>query len=282
MDNSLAQQLLDQPESAEATLTKEVQKAALRLVTETALDAISEASSADETELEDTEDPFPDEDVIIEDIVFNETPLQGMIDITDASTGKVTCRFSYVDGALHGPGEILDEDGNVTDMLNYDHGCLHGVYERLSGGTVTDRLHYRKGKLHGLCEFFKDGIKQSEMPFENGHSTGEVRIFNDKGILMSITHYENGCEHGTQTVYNEDGKIAAQYNYFRGKKQGKSFIYYASGAILEEGSYNQGMQDGTFLTYYENGNVSRVAHFKDDKLLEVPIQFDPKGRELED
>lgn len=266
MDSNLAAKIIDSPDSAQTTLQNQAQKVVEKPIHELT-DKVSKT--------EDSLFQFPKID-------FNPQPLNGSIDIKDTSSGATLCRMAYKDGILHGLGEILDEEGNTTITMNYKNGQLSGPYERYDQGILQEKLCFKDGKLHGTCEYYSNGTKQMEMPFENGSPTGEVRSYGDDGKLMSSTFFKNGTQHGPQIIYAEDGNVSAKFNYYEGKRQGKSTLFYPSGKILEEGGYNQGRKDGTFMRYYENGNVNTVSHFKDDKLLEVPISFDPQGNEIED
>ena len=87
----------------------------------------------------------------------------------------------------------LDEGHKLKIIYNFDSNLTTGNIE-----TWLDKTLLSKGKM-------KDGLPH-----------GEMKIFNEKGKVISIINYKNGIQDGVKKDFNENGKLIKETLYKNG------------------------------------------------------------------
>ena len=87
----------------------------------------------------------------------------------------------------------LDEGHKLKIIYNFDSNLTTGNIE-----TWLDKTLLSKGKM-------KDGLPH-----------GEMKIFNEKGKVISIINYKNGIQDGITKDFNENGKLIKETLYKNG------------------------------------------------------------------
>ena len=87
----------------------------------------------------------------------------------------------------------LDEGHKLKIIYNFDSNLTTGKIE-----TWLDKTLLSKGKM-------KDGLPH-----------GEMKIFNEKGKVISIINYKNGIQDGITKDFNENGKLIKETLYKNG------------------------------------------------------------------
>jgi len=87
----------------------------------------------------------------------------------------------------------LDEGHKLKIIYNFDSNLTTGNIE-----TWIDKTLLSKGKM-------KDGLPH-----------GEMKVFNEKGKVISIINYKNGIQDGVTKDFNEKGKLIKETLYKNG------------------------------------------------------------------
>jgi antitoxin component YwqK of YwqJK toxin-antitoxin module len=85
-------------------------------------------------------------------------------------------------------------------------------------------------------------------------------------IFFTTLHAQNpnnfsGKLRSTMRVFNEKGVLISEINYINGKPIGEYTYYYNDGTVMEQGEWNIHHQVGTLKRYDENGNIIQFFTF---------------------
>lgn len=86
-----------------------------------------------------------------------------------------------------------------------------------------------------------------------GVKDGEVRFFNNTGVLEYVYTYKSNFRDGFATEYYPSGKAKAEGNYKNNKKDGEWKIFYESGTLNFLGNYKSDKQEGEWHRYRQDG-----------------------------
>ncbi len=207
--------------------------------------------------------------------------LEGVVE-ERSEEGILESQMTFHLGKLHGPTTFYYPDGTVQERVSFKEGVLDGPFEQYDeDGDPITKLFYRQGKLNGRGEFYDNKHLAVVVNYVDNKLHGTTQSFTPHGQVLSEITFENGEQTGPLRSYSDEGAKTADMNYYKGILQGGWQAYYPSGELLMQGSYNEGSKEGTFVTYYDTGTASHVAHYQNGKLIEVPISFDKKGREVD-
>lgn len=151
--------------------------------------------------------------------------LQGEVITYCRYRGKITMKYQYVDGELHGKASSYWINGNtkytdtwvrgkrtgevtrcyengkreyVYEYLNgtvYDyHGCRHGLCIRYrTNGNVSSRRMYHQGLLHGkTINYYPNGLPHRTIMYVDGIKHGPAINYNRNGVIVNDKAYVNG------------------------------------------------------------------------------------------
>ncbi|MCF6205793.1 MAG: toxin-antitoxin system YwqK family antitoxin [Sulfurovum sp.] len=159
------------------------------------------------------------------------------------NTGVVKSRIEYKDGTRtrtskgikHGVEKVYYETGELAYEVKNVDGQRDGTltwYDR--DGNVLEILHYQHGKRHGVNKlFFSDGTLRSEVTYLFDKREGPYREYFSNGDLALKVTYKNGRKEGIQTEYHPGGKIASKVRYVNGYKEGEQQWYDRNGTLIK-------------------------------------------------
>jgi len=107
-----------------------------------------------------------------------------------------------------------------------------------------------------------------------------IRVYNDKGILLSEINYVNGRPFGEYRYYYNNGKLMEEGEWIRGHQVGVLKRYDKNGNIAQFFNFdNHGNRVGNQLYYYSSGTI------RAEKLLDLEnkpvkiIRFNSEGKQ---
>ncbi len=110
------------------------------------------------------------------------------------------------------------EEVNIID--NKKEGPTTIYYKTAAGekGSVMFRGNYKNGDFYGeFTEYYKDGIIKSTGEFNGPIRRGISKSYHKNGNLATISNYhESGCYDGEVKMYNNYGILASSYYYHMG------------------------------------------------------------------
>ncbi|MCB9240549.1 MAG: hypothetical protein H6608_05440 [Flavobacteriales bacterium] len=136
------------------------------------------------------------------------------------SNDQLQMSGAYLDSALedkkHGHFMYYNEDGEVTQDVNYDAGKLHGDYKRYTqvGGVLLIETTMDQDSMNGETWYYhENGELSSTGKFEKGSRVGIWKYYDKSGNYiaeeMFVTHVEATC--GYFIDFENDRWIHANY-----------------------------------------------------------------------
>jgi len=194
---------------------------------------------------------------------------------------KVKMKVPFVNGLEEGMAKTYDEEGNITELVEYKKGYVV-ARERINRLNANEK---RQGKWKW---FFEDeSTVQLEGNYKNGLKDGYWKEYDRDGNLLTATKYVDGekqemaeelVQLDIKTDYYPDGKvkIVATYNkdglpegvrreYNADGDVEKSFIF-RKGKIVAEGIFTDaGLRQGLWKEFYTDGKLKATGLYTDDK-----------------
>lgn len=161
-------------------------------------------------------------------------------------------------------GDVIGKDGK-TVIEQYRDGLLHGEkagYEDINQkvGVTT----YVDGYITGVVSrYHKNNIGSFLVETNYKHSLpyGEVRYYNEKGVLTGSRNFEYGILQGISREYHENGKVKTEVNYVDDEKQGEENTYSLTGELLNTVCYNRGKVEGYLVTFHNNTTKATECNY---------------------
>lgn len=229
---------------------------------------------------------------LLADIVYSNGILHG-----DATYYHPNCKVWKIvparNGLLEGTYAVYLENGSLLQSTEYSQGLKHGASNRYwDGKQPASEEVYRSGMLMSgryyspsgefICDieegtgfraiFGKD--KVSEMhEYQRGVQAGEVKVFDQQGVLVSIHHVKNGMKNGEETEYFEPEHVdddlmpKISVNWVNGKIQGNVKTWYANGVMESQREMNNNEKNGVLTAWYEDGSVMMLEEYDHEKLV---------------
>jgi len=189
-----------------------------------------------------------------------------LVNGNDFDSPEIDYHITYPDDELE---EIIDNEVKDGKVIEY-----------LESGDLSSILNYKNGKLHGKCVSYYEclvgigrGMLYSEGFFKNGIRHGRFVWVNKKGSVIKEEIYNNGKLIDT-IEDNISGSKRKEYlgsemfeivNYKNEIKHGKVTRYYEHDRLFGYGHYKDGKLNGEFKTFDENGNIHREGKHKDNR-----------------
>jgi antitoxin component YwqK of YwqJK toxin-antitoxin module len=186
--------------------------------------------------------------------------------------GNLQSIVTYDDGVLHGRKALFSIQGEIIEEGFYEKGKLSGKFMQKDQSGKEIVCHYVKNRKEGPYEIFyplheKYGkVKALEATYKNGYIEGEVKEFNDVGVMVASSHFVKGKKEGEAFLYNMKGKLACKMSFANDKKSGPTIQYDPEGAIFKTTPYENDTISGEEITYYQNGSTSSIVTYKNGKL----------------
>ena len=148
--------------------------------------------------------------------------------------GAVLENVEYNENAKCIKSTSFDEDGNITDIWEYD-----------KKGNKKSTYFDEKGNITDIWEYDKKGNKKSTYFDEDGNIT-DIWEYDKKGNKKKTYFYENG-------------KITTIKEYTHDEQIEKSTYFDENGNITDIWEYNKNEKKKK-ITYYENGEVKEIRY----------------------
>ncbi|MFV0539693.1 MAG: toxin-antitoxin system YwqK family antitoxin [Aestuariibaculum sp.] len=150
---------------------------------------------------------------------------------------------------------------SATKTFNPDTGIADVKFLTSNGKVISEGQMQDKNYI-GVWKYYQKNSNQLltlEHYNENGHLSGERKVYYPNGILAEKQHYKNGKLHGKSTMYSKQNKIISSVVYVEGKLHGEA-KYYSKGKLNIEGQYKNDKKYGTWK-YYEDGTLTEKKSF---------------------
>lgn len=170
------------------------------------------------------------------------------------------------------------ENGNLSAVLRYKDGLLHGLCEwYFANGNPMMRAEYAHNKLNGKQErFFENGVLQNIAWYRDGRLDSVMLHYNLGGKLIMKEYYTNDTLNGPYHRYFDDGTLFIEGAYNRGMMDGSWIFYSPEGKIMGKGEFSLG--SGTQKAWYPNGNSQRIIQYKDNLKHGIEEHYQPDGK----
>jgi len=172
-----------------------------------------------------------------------------------------------------------NEQGQVSNEVQYVDGIKHGTDTRWAGGRKHTENHYVNGKQHGLSSAWKysNGQKWFEGNYVDGKREGNHTWWYEDGTKSAEDNYINGVKQGLYTTWHPNGQKSYEVNKVDGKPVGmktkwhengrksseteslgeqlgtRQVYWHDNGHKKSEGTSKDGYRQGLWTEYYENG-----------------------------
>lgn len=132
-------------------------------------------------------------------------------------------RLVYYDSLLFtGKITVIYESGAVKSVSDYQNGRLNGLQQTFyANGKLNEERSYVNGKKEGThTGWWENGKLRFVYHFKGDVYEGNVKMWNEAGMLFNDFNYIIGHEEGLQRSWFEDGKLRANYEARNNRKYG--------------------------------------------------------------
>jgi antitoxin component YwqK of YwqJK toxin-antitoxin module len=243
----------------------------------------------------------------VADISYSKGVLQGE-SIYYHTNGKVWKRIPYVDDQLNGMMEVFLSDGILLQKAEYVKGVQEGCAMRYwDKDRVASEEQYSKGLLQTARYYDLKNTLVSEINNGNGYKArfgksalaelheyhqgvpeGEVKIFDNRQILVKLYHVKNGCKQGEEIEYfeqppfttSENVKLKPKLtvNWYEGKIQGIMKSWYKNGQLESQREMSGNEKHGVLTAWYYDGSMMLIEDYDHGKL--VKGEYYQKGERM--
>ena len=103
--------------------------------------------------------------------------------------------------------------------------------------------------------YFPNGNLEYEAEFVNKKIDGTSRVWNEDGILISVSEYSNGQPHGKWKTFHPNEKLRHETTYFHSQKHGYERWYYENGQLKSEQNFNYGKAETEIIRWDLDGTI---------------------------
>ncbi len=243
-------------------------------------------------------------------------------EITELSVSSATIKHLQ-SGKLNGKFEVINlADNTVTYSEQYENGHLVSITERTAENAQTPQTKKEKAirtypgtvlkSTKNTNSFYINGKEVAEETLSSNGATleilgtipdGEVKEFNENGLVKTEAHYKNNKLNGTLLRYNESGTLISREEYVDSVLQGPAEYYTPTknelisahctyknsylegertvtrqdGTLLQKENYKRGHLIGPRISFYPSGSKESEETFVDGKLHGERLLFFPSG-----
>lgn len=144
-------------------------------------------------------------------------------------------------GRQHGVASRYFDDGSLAARGEWRNGRREGVHRTYhhQEGRLQEAAEYRAGVLvDGVLETFsQEGKVVKRMRVRDGLADGEVRSYNDDGVLLSSRSFVKGKANGLSTWFFQDGKVSQSGHYVDNIPSGEHLDYRPDGSLAGKRVY---------------------------------------------
>lgn len=206
--------------------------------------------------------------------------------------GNIWKRISFHINQPNGTSEYYLDNGQLLQTISFSNGMRHGTALRFwSPECIAADEHYSNNLLlharyydsqGGLVAEISDGegfrasfSKTSVLEiqeFHDGVLKGEVRVFNENGLVTQIYHIENSLKHGEEFEFQfrkglKEAKPSLLISWYKGKIQGPVKTWYENGNIESQREMVNNKRNGISSAWYQDGSIMLIEEYDNDKLV---------------
>ena len=151
---------------------------------------------------------------------------------------------------------VFDKTGNVVAQGEYDHGRMHGRWERKhtsqSGGLFatkpfslfqspfTSTATFANGKLDGVWTI-SDAYERKifEVPYKNGQRNGTATWWYPTMNKMRVVTFKDGLIDGKLLEWDDQNKLTRDEEYYEGQKLVRNVTFYRPNQREAENYYRE-------------------------------------------
>ena len=177
-------------------------------------------------------------------------------------------------GALDSVWVFYNEDGNISEKINYFEGKKNGYYysfdyflnkDSVKVGYLRSEELYLNNLKNGISNYYyPDGTLQLAVPYREGRKEGIAREFDQDGRLITIIDYRNGKEVDHEFINR----------YVDSLKDGVWKEFYENGKIKSESNFVRGVLNGLVKEYDKSGKLISVYRYESGNLKDTAIELD--------
>jgi len=229
---------------------------------------------------------------LLADIKYSSGALEGLSTYYHAN-GKVWKVVPHHLGQIEGTSSIYLEDGSLLQTTDYKNGLKQGVSKRYwDDQRIASEEFYNNGVLSSgryytrcaefitdiedgngyRATFNKEGINELQ-EYVNGVQEGEVKVFDNQGVLVSVHHIKNGLKQGEEIEYFEPSHVdddltpRLSINWFEGKVQGLVKTWYPNGVMESQREMSNNTKNGVLTAWYKNSSIMMLEEYDHDKIV---------------
>lgn len=199
-----------------------------------------------------------------------------LVSITERNALKTPAKETKEEKAIrHYPGTILKSSKNTNSF--YING-KEIAEETLSSNGVTLEIlgNIPDGEVK---EFNENGLIKTEAHYKNNKLNGPVLRYDDNGTLLSREEYVNGILQGPAEYFTtlKHDTLHAKCTYKNSLLEGKRTVTQKDGTLRQEETYKHGRLNGRRTIYYPNGWKESESNFENGKLNGERLLYFPTG-----
>lgn len=128
----------------------------------------------------------------------------------------------YKQSTFSGHCYLLFPSGDTSFVKSYLNGLEEGLQIKwYDNKQLAEKRRYVDGKKEGLQEaWWPDGKQRFLFTTMQDAFVGELKEWNQAGLLFKDFHYVNGQEEGSEKMWWDNGSVRANYVIRNGKRYG--------------------------------------------------------------
>lgn len=200
-------------------------------------------------------------------IPFEKDQINGKVEIF-RNSGELLMQISYEQGRKNGKAIRYWSCDRIASEEEYCHNKLIDAhYFDLQGRLIAEV----KRSSGYRAVFAKNGIRELQ-EIHDGHINGEVKVFDNEGLLKRIYHVKDSVKHGEEIEYyskpTSNGlqpKIC--FNWYEGKIHGITRTWYPNGNMESQKEMSNNKKNGVLSAWYRDGNLMLMEEYEENKLV---------------
>lgn len=199
---------------------------------------------------------------------FHQNLAEGVFEVY-LENGFLLQTTEYANGEKNGIAKRFWEGCRIASEERYCQGLLDsGSYYDVNGvlvASVKDGSGYRP-------LFSKDGVSELD-EYHNGRLEGEVKVFDNGGVLVRLYHMQDNLKHGEEIEYYDPLEVSGELQpklsvmWAEGKIQGLVKTWYPNGIQESQREISNNVKTGLLTAWYPSGSVMLIEQYDHDKLV---------------
>ena len=144
---------------------------------------------------------------LIENATYHRDTLEG-VRILYFDNGNKQIQETYAMGVYHGPYQSYYQSGQLKLEGQYQDGTMEGAWTKYyESGQIMEVVEMHANQENGpFIEYYETGKLKAEGTYlEGDNEDGELRLYNEEGVLEKKMQCDAGICH---TTWTNDGKVA--------------------------------------------------------------------------